>query len=167
MEKSAGTQLEGTAINNQESGIWPGIGYMRVRVLSQSYNEAFSFIFSVIYTQILIVCIFFTYLMFNFHHLPIGVLLAVLSAVVWCFSIMSFLLEQLTASHILSKKLITTGKQLYPHVGYRTYHSTFWKGMRPLKIQVGQYFSFESREFLLVIWGEVVISTIIDMMIAF
>jgi len=101
----------------------------------------------------------------NGKNLPLLILFLCFVADILATVTAIFLFSISTHLHLSSKDFIKIS--VNETKGRSGLHSKFWKGMKPIKIHVGQVCSFETREFLLFIWGEVVIAKLIDFLIAF
>jgi len=139
--------------------------FMESKVLSQIYNESFGVIFSIYYHTTVCVTVLIFYVLFNSTQLPMLMLIPILVAQVLCIMFIKFLLTLVTESHLLSKELIRCLGQKCCRLS--PYPCRYWRGMRPLKVQVVNFFSFETRELLLKIWGEIVLVSAINLLIAF
>jgi len=107
----------------------------------------------------------FTYLVINYSKLPVLVLLTFGLADIFLAVVSQFIFSQATEVHLLSARVINR----YLSESQRTSSADrkFWEGMKPLSVAVGEVCSFETKEFLLFIWAEVIISKIIDLLVAF
>jgi len=105
------------------------------------------------------------YATFNYALLPR--IVAIWMAISACVGIVVFhlLFSLATELHLQSAKIISVcSEKLNP---FSDDDKKFWEAMNPLTFVVGSVCSFESREFTLFIWREVVIATVIDLLIAF
>jgi hypothetical protein len=100
----------------------------------------------------------------NPSHLPILVLFVLIVGNFEMLVTLHFILCLATRSHLLTREFIRTsiGNQNGSRMDLK-----FWKSMMPLKVQAGPFCSFETKQFLLFIWGEVVVKRIVDLLLAF
>jgi len=149
---------------NSDSHHIQELNYLKMKIFCNSFTETYTRLFTILFFNLLTSSIFMTYIILNPLGQPITVTfclsLCVTTAVTLCHCTFSIA----TNSNLLSKKLIRNSLQFYD--GISKIDKTFWYGMSPLKLDVG-FCSFESKEFLLYVWGEVVIKSIIDLLIAF
>jgi len=139
--------------------------FMKVVILGRAYREALQLFLTTCFFNVILAIIVLTFILINGKSLPLILLCALLVAEVIATATASFLFRISTDLHISSKEFIQISAEQAN--GRSGLDSKFWKGMKPLKIDVAQVCSFETREFLLFIWGEVIISRIIDLLIAF
>jgi len=139
--------------------------YLRILILSQSYNATYNFLFSVYFFSDISAVITLTYLLFNSSTVPAIVVLIVLLAVTCTICNLNFAISQATEAHLLSTKLITACRDSCQ--GGLDGEKEFWVGMRPLIVEAGGLCKFETKKFLLFIWGQIVISRLAELLIAF
>jgi len=135
--------------------------YIRIKVLSQTFEPTYNLFFTVYCYNALLTVIALTYLMFSGSEVPALVLFLVALADICSVFIASYIFSQATESHLASKKVFRLSNNRALKGDYK-----FWTGMRPIVVGVGGQCSFETREFLLFIWGDVVVTTIINLLIA-
>jgi len=125
-------------------------------------SDVFVKIFS---TSVMIVIILFTFLLVkDGANLPIMLTVMIASSDCVGGMVTHYIFSLATSLHILSKEIISIS--IKQSRGY-AHDSCFWKSMKPLKVGLGNICTFETREFLLYIWGGVIISKITDLLIAF
>jgi len=140
--------------------------YMQLQVLSHVYNETFGVMFKFLLYNMVVAIIAFTYLLIRSaivmpFILVVAMVLADMCAIILAYYIFSLV----TDVHILSKALL---KIMLSQCKDRcSVEAKFWKGIKPLSIGAGRMCAFETKEFLLVIWGDIIIATLIDLLIAF
>jgi len=134
--------------------------YFQLKVLSKAYSEVLSLLFSATFYTIIITVILLSFLLVKGQSLPVFLRIMVISTDVIIFSFGYYIFSLATESNILSAKFIGKCKDSGED-------SKFWGGMRPIRVGIGQVCSFETKEFLLVIWGEVVVLKLIDLLIAY
>jgi len=134
--------------------------YLQLRVISTAYKEAFDLVFSAAFYAIITIVIAFTYLLLKGHGLPLFVRIIVILTDLTVFSFGYYTFGVVTNINVLSRKFIKNRSAAGED-------SKFWAGMLPLRVGIGGTCTFETKEFLLVIWGDVVVSTLIDMLIAY
>jgi len=139
--------------------------YLWLKCLSKLYADTLGLLFAIIYFELLMMCIVLTYLAFNFNQLSWMTVVPVVIAAACAAFVMSSLFKQVTLTHLFAKEIIQKSMQTYK--GNSHYHYLFWSGMTPLRVYVGSCFSLDRMEFLLFIWGEIVLKSIIDLMISF
>jgi len=139
--------------------------YLELKYLSQAYQKTLGIAFGITYNSGLIMTIFFVYLVFNCKGLSVFLIGPIVAAIICYITSQSILLTIVTESHLFSKELISDSKQICRV--RLPYFQKFWRGMKPLKISVGSAFNFETKEFLLVIWGDIVLQRIIDLLLTF
>jgi hypothetical protein len=105
-----------------------------------------------------------TYLLFNSSTLPVIVLLMVAGADLGIIIFGHFIFTLATDTHLISKEFLEESSANSRSA--TNVDGKFWAGMRPIRVWAGFICSFETKEFLLFIWGDVVISTLIDLLIA-
>jgi len=134
--------------------------YIQLQVLSKAYGEALGLLFSAAFYTVIITVILLSFLIVKGQSLPVFLRIMVISTDIAIFSFGYYIFSLATESSILSAKFIANCKASGED-------SKFWCGMRPIRVGIGQVCSFETKEFLLVIWGEVVVSKLIDLLIAY
>jgi len=135
--------------------------YMRLKVFSKAFHETYNFIFSVVFCNVIIIVVLLSYVTFHGGKMPwvvmLGVYIANICVIVLAHKLFSLAID----SHLLSQQLIQTCRDS------GKFDSRFWKGMRPIRMGVLGVCTFEECGFLLYIWGEVVIATLIDLLLAY
>ena len=106
-----------------------------------------------------------TFITFNSADYPLILLFGVVVADIVAVVAGDFIFTLATGAHILSKELINISAKVSR--GISQYDTKFWSGMTPLRVEVGNVCTFETKEFLLFIWGQVVILNIINLLIAY
>jgi hypothetical protein len=135
--------------------------YNKLVLLSALFDETFGVVFSLMYHALLIVSIVLTYITLNYFVLPKALVVPFACAAIAASTIGHFLFKLSTESNLISKKLIsrirakTRAKRDYAYLS--------WRAKAPVYVHVKPFFRFESSEFLLVIWGDIVIKSIIDL----
>lgn len=133
-----------------------------MKCLFEAYQDFFGIIFSVMFYSTFLSVIYFSFVLLSSESLPILIIIPMCGADSVLF-VIGYLLSGLTTrSHLLSKELVAVSTRsvttLYDH--------KFWKSMRPVKAYAGQFCSFETREFILFLGGEVIMKSIIDLLVA-
>ena len=132
--------------------------------MSHAYLDTYKYLFAGIFTYVLSAIVVLSYLVLNSSKLPFIVVIALVGGDFALIVVANFIFTQATDAHLLSMKVIDhwlDGKNL------SKVDRKFWEGMKPLCVAVGSVCTFETKEFLLFIWGEVVVSKIIDLLLAF
>jgi len=140
------------------------IEYLKVKVMSHVYNESYQGLISFSFFNILAAVIALTYAVLR-NEIPPSLLVPTILADFCVFIVGNSLFVFPTDSFLLSKKILVDIKT---NAFESTQEDTkFWVGMTPLKVKIGNVCSFETKGFLVFLWGEVVIITIIDLLIAY
>jgi len=139
--------------------------YLEMRVLGQINRDTFEVVFSALFYNMVSAVVALTYLLFNSSQLPLIVLFMVGGADAGIIIFGNFIFTLATDAHLLSADFLQ--RCLAHCASSQSPERKFWMGMKPLTISAGDFCSFLSKEFLLVIWGDVVISTLIEVLIAF
>jgi len=142
--------------------------YLKIRIICQEFLQAYHHFVGFGFFNLLTGIIVLTFVIFNSADIPVFLAFLIFLADVIAVIAGNFLFSLATDLHLLSQVLIkiSLGQCRGRGRGRRVRYQKFWTGMRPLRVEIGIICSFETREFLLVIWGNVVISKIIDLLIA-
>jgi len=140
--------------------------FIQIKVLLQEFQITSDIRMKTLFLSLLIITITFTFVLLKSgaeFSLTFVVVMLLTDATALFISNYTFML--VTRFHILSKEIIT--RSVRQSKGESKYESKFWKGMSPLRFKVGNFCTFETMEFLLFIWGEVILTKIIELLVAF
>jgi len=139
--------------------------YIRIKTMCEATSHILGFIFMIFTFNGLFAIITLTYTVFNASRLPVLITIGVILADVSMYVTGRFNLSLATGLNLMSRELIRVARNRYRRVS--PYHFKFWCSMRPVTISLGPFCCFETKEFLLFIWGHVVIKTIIDLLLTY
>ena len=138
------------------------LNYVKMQVLGCAYNDTYNFFFSIMFFHLVIGVIAATYCILNAECLPSFMIAILVVADVSVISSGHFMFSSATSSYQLSRQVLNAATT---RGNFRLNEDRkFWREMKPIRVDIGNFFSFETREFLLVIWGNVVVSKIIDLL---
>jgi len=138
--------------------------FIRLRILYSVFNQVFHVQNLVISVFTLTGLILLTYAALN-SDLPDLLRTSMLCADLIIVLLAYSSLVQITKSNILSHKIISVNRIRYGGKG--DVHQKFWKSMKPVRMGLEGVCTFETNEFLLKIWWDIIISKIIDLLVAF
>jgi len=141
------------------------MAYLRIRIIDQEFAEAFKIILQIDVSHVLVGIISLTFVVLNGADFPVVLIFGILVADIISVVMGNYLFNLSVELHLLSYEFIRISAKNCN--GVSDFDSKFWEGMKPVRVEIGHVCSFETREFLLYIWGVVVISRIIDLLIAF
>jgi len=136
---------------------------MKIVILGQAFRSAFLEIITFVFFNMILAIIVLTFIAINGKDLPLVLLFAILLSDAVNIVAANFFFNISTELHLSSKEFIKISIKEAKRKSEA--YSKFWKGMKPLRIGVGQVCSFETREFLLFIWGQVVLTRLIDLLL--
>jgi len=139
--------------------------YVEIKVLLSSFKATFNSITSFIYFILILVDVTLCYVLFRRDQLPIYLVVLNVIAIVGCYVFLYSFVVPVTNSHLLSKSLICTKKKKGSDRG--ELHLKFWTGMTPLNIQFGGVCASETKEFLLGLFVDVILKSVIDLFLTF
>jgi len=139
--------------------------YARINVLFKAFMHTFSPLISTMFLLAILTIIALTYLLLQRDPLPLILIVPLITADVGAIVIVHSLLAFITSTHLSSEYLVGNGRnKVNFHSGYRL---KFWEGTMPLQISFGGVCSCETSEFVLIIWLDVILKTIIDLLMTF
>jgi len=141
----------------------PTSQYLQLTVLNRIFMETYSPLISFLFFNAILAIISTSFVILRGSYLPALLLILAVGGDLSVILLLHFIFSLFTSSHILSKKLVQIGKE----ESGSEYNSKFWAGMQPLRVGAGGTCSFETREFLLCIWLNVVMAKLIDLLIAY
>jgi hypothetical protein len=139
--------------------------YMQLQIMNHVYNETYNTMFAALLFNMVVAMVALTFIflkstdMHPFLRISFGI--ADLCAILLAYYIFSLAVEV----HILSNEFLKI--TLDSCTASSSVETKFWKSMQPLRVGAGRVCTFETKEFLLFIWGDVVISKLIDLLITF
>jgi len=139
--------------------------YRGHEVMNQFANKMFGVVVAVAY--ILAACVVITCLfcLIRFtSSLPILFLLWILAAFVVVSGILVLLITKAVQIRVLSKSSFTSFQRFDLNQNRET--RLFWKSCRPLRINVGSFGSIESHEFLLILFGDIVLNNTVTLLLS-
>jgi len=139
------------------------MSFILLKVRSRAFNEAYNLFFSVLFYNAMLGIIILSYMLLSVDELPTLVICCIFVCDSCMIVVGHFMFALATESNILSIKVLQLSIDKCSH---SKYDLKVWKAMAPLRVDVGNVCSFETKEFLLFIWGDVVVSSIIDLLIA-
>jgi len=154
-----------------DSGLWiignsSPSSFLKIRVLYSAYHQLFDIAFASEVTNCIIVQIFSIFLLVCSAEFPAMVTFTV---TLWfCLFMMAgfILFDHVTQSHISVQKLIVSNRKKYRRCASR-YEYKFWVSMKPPVSSILGLCTFETQEFLLIIWANVVLNSVISLLLAF
>ena len=140
--------------------------FLRIKVLYAAYHQIFDIVFASYSSTFVIALIFTIFLLLSPSETPSMVTFTLILATA-LFSIASSLLfNQVTQSHISIQKLIVVNRLKYKRQS-SSYEYKFWMSMKPPVSSIFGLCTFETKEFLLFIWANVVMNGVINLLLAF
>jgi len=140
------------------------LNYLKVKCLCEAFQQLFGLIFSVMFYNTLLCTIYLSFILIRSDSLPLLIIIPIFGADSILLNVGYLFSSLTTKSHLLTKEIIsasTKSSHGIPLVRYK-----FWKSMKPFKAYAGQFCSFETKEFILFLGGEVVVKKIIDLLVA-
>jgi len=144
----------------------PCKSFLRTKVLYTAYHQIFDVAFASEATNFILALVYIIFLLVSPAVLP-GVVTFTLFVAASCFPVAAFLLfDQVAKSHISIQKLIVANREKFRNdtcsLDYK-----FWSSMKPPSSSILGLCTFETKEFLLVIWAAVVMMSVINLLLAF
>jgi len=139
--------------------------YMRLRILKEVFRETYGNLFTIVICSMLAAIIISGYLMVNSTDRPLILEFMIACGILCSTLLLYYILLLATRLNIQSKEFLKLN--IGRRYGLSNFDRKFWSAMTPLKIGAGIVCSFETKEFLLTIWGKIIIIKIIDLLIAF
>jgi len=139
--------------------------YMRISVSFRAFREAFSLVMSVSVFALGTATIILNFIILQPVPLPPFFVVAIIIADVGIVLILFSSLVLITNCHLLSNSLVGSGRRGLP--GASKPDLKFWAGMARLKVRFGGVAECETREFLLRIWFDVILQSVIDLLLTF
>jgi len=140
--------------------------YLKMKCLNAAYKNVFDFVFSFVVFNFVIGVIFLTFTILRSEWLPFIMTILIFCAEAVVIMAGYFVSCQATNTHLLSKKLILMSKKEFS-AGLSFYDFKFWLSMKPLKVSLGGFCSFQTMEFTLFLFGDVMMKSIVDLLLTF
>jgi len=141
------------------------LNYIRLKVLCQAFNETYTVFLSFLLYTMVGAIIGSTYLVLRSARMPLILQIMVCLGGTFYILLGYYILSQATEAHLISKQFLQVSRT---HSGDPCQAGfKFWKGMRPLRTGAGNVCTFETKEFILFLFGDVIMSTLIDILRAF
>jgi len=140
--------------------------YLRIKVSFKLFITIFGNLVSSWFFLGIIIIIVLTYVMLQRHVsvpmiLTIGIFLADLSATIVLYALLDFI----TNTHFSSQSVVERWTNKVS--GLSGYRLEFWKGISPIRMEFAGVCSCETREFLLIVWMDVILQSVIDLLMTF
>jgi len=140
--------------------------FLQIEFLYSAFHDIFGKEFATDCVAFLISVVYTVFLIVSPAVLPIVISLVLGIAGSLIFIVIFILFDQATKSHIRIQDLILGNRKKFrSNTSAPDYK--FWKSMKPPRSTILNLCSFETREFLLVIWANVVMQGVINLLLAF
>jgi len=157
-----GGLLEGDAERSMD--IWKK--YVELKSVTVAFLGESNLLITLTFLHFILEIIVFSYFLFSVAQLPLVLYFFIVVADVLIIIPLHYTLELATEIHLLSQELITNSiRQGYQHSSPQLIK--FWESLQSIKLQFGYICSFDSKEFLLHVWIEVIIQTIVNLLLSF
>jgi len=140
--------------------------YTHHQALNKIGNDVFASIVEFALSVLSVVIIFWGYILFRFasdnYTIILPFILGFLVAV--CFSLLAALTLAVSCS---SKSQHYCKLQQNPVHGNTKYDTRFWRSRKPITIRVGEQFSLETKDFVLQVFGNIILQNVTTLLVTF